>query len=73
MRLALFPCIRTVESFEFDVQPSIDPGQIIEMETSRWIANGDSLVRLAPPGVEKTHLEVVLGQGLLNVCHSKPG
>jgi DNA replication protein DnaC len=35
MRLARFPCVRTLEAFEFEAQPSIDPGQIRELATCR--------------------------------------
>ncbi len=27
MKLARFPCVRTLEGFDFDAQPSIDPGR----------------------------------------------
>ena len=42
MSIAKFPCVRTLEGFEFDAQPSVDPKQIRELATSRWVANGDS-------------------------------
>jgi hypothetical protein len=32
-RMARFPCVRTLEGFEFDAQPSIDPGVIRELAT----------------------------------------
>ena len=36
MKLARFPCVRTLEGFDFDAQPSIDPGQIRDLATGRW-------------------------------------
>ncbi|MCB9672664.1 MAG: ATP-binding protein [Alphaproteobacteria bacterium] len=60
--IAKFPFVRTIEGFEFDAQPSIDPKQIRELATSRWVANGDTLLLLGPPGVGKTHLAVALGR-----------
>lgn len=62
MSIAKFPCVRTLEGFEYDAQPSVDPKQIRELATSRWVANGDSLLLLGPPGVGKTHLAVALGR-----------
>src|SRR5438105_4414295 len=54
MSIAKFPCVRTLEGFEYDAQPSVDPKQIRELATSRWVANGDSVLLLGPPGVGKT-------------------
>jgi DNA replication protein DnaC len=62
MTIAHFPFVRTLEGFEFEAQPSIDPAKIRDLATCRWVANGDNVVLLGPPGVGKTHLEVALGR-----------
>jgi DNA replication protein DnaC len=62
LSIAKFPCVRTLEDFDFHAQPSVDAKQIRELATSRWVANGDTLLLLGPPGVGKTHLAVALGR-----------
>ena len=61
VRMARFPFVKTLEGFDFDSQPSLDPKRIRELAACRWVANGDNVVFLGPPGVGKTHLAVALG------------
>src|SRR5512140_1744056 len=55
MGIARFPAVRTLDAFDFEAQPSIDAGQIRDLAISRWVANGDTVLFLGPPGVGKTH------------------
>ena len=52
-KLAQFPFVRELDGFDFDAQPSLDQGQIRELATCRWIAHGDTLLFLGPPGTGK--------------------
>jgi DNA replication protein DnaC len=63
MRIAMarFPYQKTLESFDFKFQPSIDPKQIRELATGRYIQSGDNLWLLGPPGVGKSHVAIALG------------
>lgn len=59
--LAKFPFIKTLESFDFSFQPSIDAKIIRELATCSFIGRAENLVLLGPPGVGKSHLAVALG------------
>src|ERR1700683_1125259 len=59
--MARFPFQKTLESFDFKFQPSLDPKQIRELATGRYIQGGDNLLLLGPPGVGKSHLAIALG------------
>lgn len=68
--IAKFPFVRTLENFDFEAQPSLDPKQIRELATCRWVANGDTTLLLGPPGVGKTHLAVALGREAIRCGYS---
>ena len=52
MRTAMirFPFVKTLESFDFAFQPSIDKKKIEELATCRYIANGENVILPGPPG-----------------------
>ena len=60
--LAKFPFVRDLGGFDYAAQPSVDRDQIRDLATGRFIANGDALLLLGPPGVGKSHLAVALGR-----------
>ena len=43
LKLAHFPAVKELAGFDFEAQPSIDPKQIRDLATSRWIANGENV------------------------------
>ena len=61
-KIAQFPFVRELDGFDWGAQPSLDQRQLRELASCRWIAHGDALLFLGPPGTGKTHLAVGLGR-----------
>jgi DNA replication protein DnaC len=70
MKIAHFPQARDLGDFDFAAQPSIDAQQIRDLSASRWVANGEALLLLGPPGVGKTHLAIGLGREAIRQNYS---
>jgi DNA replication protein DnaC len=60
-RLAGFPVRKTLEEFDFEFQPSIDPALVRELATMRFVHNAENVILVGPAGVGKTHLAIALG------------
>ena len=60
---------KTLDSFEFDAQPTLDRRIINELQTLAFIDRAENVVLLGPPGVGKTHLAIGLGMRALQGGH----
>ena len=69
-KIAHFPTLRDLDSFDFAAQPSLDRTQIRELAACRWVAHGDALLLLGPPGVGKSHLAIALGREAIREGYS---
>jgi DNA replication protein DnaC len=65
-RLANLPTSKTLQTFDFDFQPSIDRAVVAELATLRFIEEHRNVILLGPPGVGKSHLATALGLLALN-------
>ena len=59
--IARLPYIKTLEHFDFSFQPGIDKKQLYDLSACRFVADGENVIFLGPPGVGKTHLAIALG------------
>ncbi len=60
-QLARFPFVKSLETFDFSYQPSLDKKRLQMLSSCHFIEHGENVVFLGPPGVGKSHLAVGLG------------
>ncbi len=60
LKLAGFPFLKTLDSFDFAFQPSLDRGRVMDLASLGLIARKENALLLGPPGVGKSHLAVAL-------------
>ena len=53
--------IKTLESFDFSFQPSLDKNRILALAELSFVDRGEVVHLLGPPGTGKSHLAVALG------------
>lgn len=61
IKAGAFPFQKGLEHFEFDFQPSINPEQIQDFTTLRFLEKQENIVFLGSSGVGKTHLATAVG------------
>jgi DNA replication protein DnaC len=66
IKAAKFPTLKTIESFRFDEQPSINETLIRELLAGEFIDRRENVLLIGNSGTGKTHLATALG---LAACH----
>lgn len=61
VKVAGFPFLKEMSSFEFRFQPGINQQQIMDFISLRFIENQENIVFLGPSGAGKTHLATSIG------------
>lgn len=64
-KAATFREKRTLDSFEFSFNPSINRAQIYQLATGRFTENAEDVLFIGPPGVGKSHLAQAIGYELI--------
>jgi DNA replication protein DnaC len=62
IRFACLPTPATLEDFDYDAAPGLDPKLINELATCRYLESATNLLLIGPPGVGKTHVAVGLAR-----------
>lgn len=63
VQMARFPFQKTLDSFDWKAQPSIDPKVIKELATMRFVAHGANALLLGPPGLGTYYITSVCDGG----------
>jgi DNA replication protein DnaC len=61
MKLAKFPTVKTLDSFDFTAVPSLDKTKILALADCSFVREHENLVFLGNSGLGKTHLAIALG------------
>ena len=61
VRMAGFPAVKTLESYDFKFATSAPKRQIEQLAALTFVARKENVVFLGPAGVGKTHLAIALG------------
>jgi DNA replication protein DnaC len=57
---ARLPALKTLDTFDFTFQPSIDRGQVLNLHELGFVTRKENIILLGPAGVGKTHLALSL-------------
>ena len=60
-RQARFPAIKTLEDFDFSLQPSVQEEEIRSLARLDFVRRKENVIFVGPAGIGKTHLSISLG------------
>jgi len=61
IRDARFPVVKTIDTFDFKAQPSINQALVRELMSGEYISKREKVLMVGNPGTGKTHLATALG------------
>jgi DNA replication protein DnaC len=61
IKLAKFPAIKSLDSFDFKAIPSLNKMKVLELARSDYIERRENIIALGPSGTGKTHIALGLG------------
>jgi DNA replication protein DnaC len=61
IRMARFSQVKSLDTFDFAAQPSINKPLVLELARCEWIEKRQNCIALGPSGTGKTHVALALG------------
>jgi DNA replication protein DnaC len=61
---AHFPTVKTIEAFDFSLQPELSKAKILEHFDGSFVEQRRNLILTGPPGRGKTHILIALGMSM---------
>lgn len=61
IKSARFPAIKTLDSFDFKVIPSLNKMHVADLARCGWVERRENVIALGPSGTGKTHIALGLG------------
>ena len=61
IKAAKFPVLKTLDTFQFDQQPSINRPLVVELMRGEYLEKQENILLMGNPGTGKTHLATALG------------
>jgi DNA replication protein DnaC len=71
IRLARFTQIKSLDTFDFAAQPSLNKPLVLELARCEWIEKRQNCIALGPSGTGKTHIALALGLAACQKGHKR--
>jgi DNA replication protein DnaC len=72
IRAARFPQTKSLDTFDFNAQPSLNKALVLELARCEWIEKRQNCIALGPSGTGKTHIGLVLGLAACQKTRASP-